>query len=628
MVGLVALGGIGKMSGQSPIPVLLGTGACANNGTATGNTGIGFNALNLNDTNENTAIGSQALQSTGIYPGMSSPCAQSTAEFQGSFNTAVGARALLNNQIGRYNCALGQKALEGNTVGYGNVALGRRSLETNTTGCNNVAVGYGALLSNNNSNNIAIGNSTPRNFTVGGNFNVFVGDQTAIHLTTGNFNTFIGSLIDVNATVTNPLDPNTVGVNTNNTIILADGQGLQRLLFTNRGFGGIGLGNNVKPQNTFEIRALAGSPTQAGFAASGLRLSSLPNTNFNTTPPSTNRRVLSVNGSGDVILVDDTIGGGTSNLSNSCANDYFLTKSDNTPDHNLICSQVYDQWNGSPIMLSRSCVYVGWGTSSGIPANNYTTFPTPYTLVSGLNPAGGRLKLQVNGNLKANGLWITSDSNFKTEIGPLDKPLDRVLALEGHHYEWDIANNNVEMNFDEAIHTGFIAQELEKVIPHLVIDQEMINDKGEKIVRKSVNYIELIPYLVEAIKAQNVMITDLQEKVDCLIDKVGCNTEKAKQESNNENSDLIRFGNTKIINVSPNPSRDIVTVSLNVEAGIENAMLQVHDINGKLLSSLNVKERGNDLTKSFQKDNFGSGVYIISLVVNDKSIDAKRIIFN
>ena len=46
------------------------------------------------------------------------------------------------------------------------------------------------------------------------------------------------------------------------------------------------------------------------------------------------------------------------------------------------------------------------------------------------------------------------------------------------------------------------------------------------------------------------------------------------------------------------------------------------------MSSLNIKERANDITKSLQKDNFGSGTYIISLFVNGKSLDTKKIIFN
>ena len=48
----------------------------------------------------------------------------------------------------------------------------------------------------------------------------------------------------------------------------------------------------------------------------------------------------------------------------------------------------------------------------------------------------------------------------------------------------------------------------------------------------------------------------------------------------------------------------------------------------RVLSSLNVNERGTNLSKSFQKDNFGTGVYVVSLMINGKSIDAKRIIFN
>ena len=139
---------------------------------------------------------------------------------------------------------------------------------------------------------------------------------------------------------------------------------------------------------------------------------------------------------------------------------------------------------------------MGWSTSISLPASNYTSITNPYVGGAGIDPDGGRFKLQVLGNEKAHGIWLTSDSIYKTQVGLLDNPLKRVLALKGHHYFWDTVNNP-EMNFDENVHTGFIAQELELEIPHLVINQEMVDDKGEKVNRKSVNYIELIPYLVD-----------------------------------------------------------------------------------------------------------------------------------
>jgi len=56
--------------------------------------------------------------------------------------------------------------------------------------------------------------------------------------------------------------------------------------------------------------------------------------------------------------------------------------------------------------------------------------------------------------------------------------------------------------FPEGQHYGFIAQEVETILPCLVIS----NEKGEK----SLNYQEVIPILVEAIKAQQHEIEELR----------------------------------------------------------------------------------------------------------------------
>lgn len=131
----------------------------------------------------------------------------------------------------------------------------------------------------------------------------------------------------------------------------------------------------------------------------------------------------------------------------------------------------------------------------------------------------------------------------------------------------------------------------------------------------------MIPYLVESIKEQQIQIKEQQAQITELKNTISDNFKS-------QNDDVIKLENTKIINVSPNPSSDVITVSLNIEKSVQNAKLQVYDLNGTLLSSLNVNERENNVTKTLQKDNFGKGIYIVSLVINGKSIDTKRIIFN
>mgnify|MGYP000022189405 FL=1 len=132
--------------------------------------------------------------------------------------------------------------------------------------------------------------------------------------------------------------------------------------------------------------------------------------------------------------------------------------------------------------------------------------------------------------------------------------------------------------------------------------------------RKSVNYSAIIPVLIEALKQQQDQITALQDQI---------NTNFQRQ-----NNELISLKNTKIISVSPNPSSDVISVSMNIESEVTEAKLVVYDLKGSVINSLTIKDRGFDISKSFQKDNFGTGTYIVTLVVNGKSIDSKKFIFN
>ena len=42
--------------------------------------------------------------------------------------------------------------------------------------------------------------------------------------------------------------------------------------------------------------------------------------------------------------------------------------------------------------------------------------------------------------------------------------------------------------------------------------------------------------------------------------------------------------------ISPNPSSDVIVISLNIEKTVQDAKIVVYDLNGKIMSSINVKE--------------------------------------
>ncbi|TAH23022.1 MAG: hypothetical protein EAZ08_00005, partial [Cytophagales bacterium] len=101
------------------------------------------------------------------------------------------------------------------------------------------------------------------------------------------------------------------------------------------------------------------------------------------------------------------------------------------------------------------------------------------------------------------GLLSTSDIRYKKDIQPIENALEKARQIEGVSYNW-----KEDFQKNQPLQLGVIAQELEKVFPNLV----HTDDKGFK----SVNYIGLIPVLLEALKEQQKQIDLLSNKVNTL----------------------------------------------------------------------------------------------------------------
>lgn len=102
---------------------------------------------------------------------------------------------------------------------------------------------------------------------------------------------------------------------------------------------------------------------------------------------------------------------------------------------------------------------------------------------------GNNWKFWVNnvGNGYLNGVIVqTSDRRRKRDFKPLSASLSRLSSLNGCHFHW------IDKNQDAALQTGVIAQEVEALFPELV--------KTDAQGFKAVNYIGLIPHLIESVK--------------------------------------------------------------------------------------------------------------------------------
>lgn len=153
------------------------------------------------------------------------------------------------------------------------------------------------------------------------------------------------------------------------------------------------------------------------------------------------------------------------------------------------------------------------GGSSVTLADDTSTNASRYVLFT--NQTSGTLsstyvsttKLQYNpsnGTVTATDFSATSDAKFKTILGAISDPLNKVLSLRGVRYNWNAlaAANGIN---DEREQVGVIAQEVEKILPQAV---EQTNS------HLSVKYDKLVPLLIEAVKQLSETVDQLKQQLN------------------------------------------------------------------------------------------------------------------
>jgi hypothetical protein len=117
--------------------------------------------------------------------------------------------------------------------------------------------------------------------------------------------------------------------------------------------------------------------------------------------------------------------------------------------------------------------------------------------------------LTINGAITATGditAFSASDIRFKENITAIENPIEKIKMISGNTYDWKAENKDIH-GF-EGNDVGVIAQEIEEVLPQLVVTR----DNGYKAVK----YDKLVALLIEGIKEQQKQIEDLSNKINKL----------------------------------------------------------------------------------------------------------------
>lgn len=223
----------------------------------------------------------------------------------------------------------------------------------------------------------------------------------------------------------------------------------------------------------------------------------------------------------------------------------------------------------------------------------------------------------------ANGVSLTSDARLKKEVRSNDDEYLKLFELNSINYKIKCQPSVEESavaaradgklpelpeSGDDRIRYGYIAQEVREIFPDLVSEDE----NGYL----SVDYIGLIPLLVDAVKNLSAKVDVLEhqdEQVFPAVKKVSAGVDGVSEVS------------APLSQNRPNPFDSATVIDCTVDEGVQEAFIGIYDLQGKQIMRLDVEQRGKT-SVTVDGSALPAGIYIYALVADGKEIATKRMI--
>lgn len=126
----------------------------------------------------------------------------------------------------------------------------------------------------------------------------------------------------------------------------------------------------------------------------------------------------------------------------------------------------------------------------------------------GIGTTSPSYTLHVNGSVAGTSAYNNlSDARLKKDVTTIENGLTQVMALRPVTFNWN-KSVNPQLTLDDKNHLGFIAQEVEAVVP------QVISTASDEMKTKSIAYSDLVPVLTKAIQEQQATIEAQQKQID------------------------------------------------------------------------------------------------------------------
>lgn len=286
-----------------------------------------------------------------------------------------------------------------------------------------------------------------------------------------------------------------------------------------------------------------------------------------------------------------------------------------------LSGSMYGVYGGLAGQLNGAGIYGGTGSNPSSVDGRYAGYFAGNMKVTGtidgtlVNSSDARLKEDVqplSENASNRGLGVLNMLESLTPISFKYKKIEEEAKLvvdeDGESLETEELPNPVM----EKEHFGLIAQELQEVYPNLVYEK----DNGYL----AVNYVELVPVLMQAIKELNAKVAMLEAN------KVNCSPlTSGEQEILSLPLNQEQWAGSSMEQNVPNPFTEKTDIAIYLPESVREAALYIYDLSGKQLEQHPIEGRG-ETVMTIHADKMEAGMYVYSLIADKKVVTTRKMI--
>ena len=356
--------------------------------------------------------------------------------------------------------------------------------------------------------------------------------------------------------------------------------------------------------------------------------------------------------------IDGWTGGCTGHLYTTCLTDSVGIGTANPTEKLEVKGNI--KVDGNKIILGKDAGFEFFRSNAGSSqflhygTAQYSFRAIDYAAISFWTNSLARMQVTKDGDLKlfsgeaykvGTATWAPlSDRRLKQNIQTYKGGLDELMQINPVTFEY---NEKVTDNSKEYV--GIIAQEVKEVAPYMIRDITLTDKNGEEIEGEdylAVNPNAFIYMLINStkeqqntIESQQATIEKLQQEMEMIKEVLGIKATDTHNDSpikrdgnsiNGDNGDILQ--RASLGQNAPNPANQFTTIeyfvphiSQNALHNSSNATINIYDLQGKLIKSIEIAEFGNGNIQ-FNTQSLTAGMYHYSLIVDGKIMDTKQMV--